>query len=95
MRKIVLAAIFAIVSSITGAILAPVAYAQVGCAKVSPVTGKCEAWGTSYAPGGSNCFRVSAITGQCESWNSGTRTGYTCDGVDVVTGKCRSWSYAR
>jgi hypothetical protein len=46
MRKIVLAAIFAAVSGITGASLAPAAFAQGrNCTNVDPLTGTCRSWG--------------------------------------------------
>jgi hypothetical protein len=48
MRKIVLAAIFATVSGITGASLAPTVFAQGrNCTYVDPVTGTCRSWGST------------------------------------------------
>jgi hypothetical protein len=95
MRKIVLAAVFAIVSGITGASFAPVAYAQAGtCTNVDPLTRQCKSWDTyGTSRSGSVCSSVNH-KGECTIWNSAGSlySGRTCSSVDFYTKACRSWN---
>lgn len=94
MRKFILAAVFAIVSSTTVASYAPVAFAQAGtCFMVDPSTNKCRTW-TSWGSGmtGSTCLMPDHTTGGCKMWSSMRgASGSTCNSVDPLTGACRSW----
>jgi hypothetical protein len=95
MRTTVLAAIFAIVSGITVASLAPAAVAQSrSCASVDPFTGACRSWG-SAGRGGSTCAFVDTFTGACKVWDSAGRGGATCAFTDAFTGACKAWDYRR
>jgi hypothetical protein len=93
MRKIVLAAVFATVSGITGASLAPAAFAQGRyCTNVDPLSGTCRSWGSTGGLGERGCTNVDPLSGGCRSWGSASgQLGRGCTNVDPLSGTCRSW----
>ena len=91
MRKIVLAALFAIVSGITGVGLAPAAFALSGqCCKWTLSNGTCNMWGPCGGVGVQACSWTNS-DGTCKMWGSPSRSLSQCCKWTLSNGTCNMW----
>jgi hypothetical protein len=93
MRKIVFAALFATVSGITGASLAPAAFAQSGqCCKWTSSDGTCKMWGSCGGVAGGQACKWTSSSGTCKMWGSpGGQFGGQCCKWTSSNGTCKMW----